>query len=146
FFEASKKAGQQAVQSEIECEPNSPELLKYIEEDQQKTLIEELELVVGAIGEYNKEDFLAGKLTPVMFGSARNNFGISVFLDFFSEQAPGPQSKPAQPAPVNPQENRFSSFVFKIQANMDKAHRDRIAFVRICSGAFERDMNVNHAR
>jgi peptide chain release factor 3 len=146
FFTPPEKAGLKALQSELKCEPTSSELLKYIDEDQQKQLVEEIDLIESALGNVSHESFLDGKQTPAIFGSARNSFGIPNFLDFFKDFSPGPQEKPAQPEAVKPSENRFTGFVFKIQANMDKAHRDRVAFLRICSGRFERDMDVKHAR
>ncbi len=146
LFEPSEKSGQKAVISKIVCEPDSKDILKFLDEEEQLVLLEELDLIAGALGNFSNEDFLNGKITPLMFGSARNNFGVPVFLDFFASVAPGPQTKAAKPAAVSPDENRFTSFVFKIQANMDKAHRDRVAFMRICSGRFQRDMDVKHAR
>ncbi|MBS1984911.1 MAG: peptide chain release factor 3 [Bdellovibrionales bacterium] len=146
FFTPAEKAGQRAGLETLKCEPNSPELLKYVDAEQQKTLIDEIDLLEGAVGPFDREAFLRGELTPAVFGSARNNFGVLTFLDIFADLAPGPSAKDALPAPVQPDEKRFSGFVFKIQANMDKAHRDRIAFLRLCSGRFERDMDVKHAR
>jgi peptide chain release factor 3 len=92
------------------------------------------------------DDFLKGSQTPVFFGSAINNFGVRELLDTFVEIAPPPQPRPAATRTVLPDENQFSGFVFKIQANMDPAHRDRIAFLRICSGRFEKGMKVIHHR
>lgn len=146
LFRPATKSGQMAVEERIKCAPNDAKLLEYIDEEQQAKLVEELELVQTAIGGFDRELFLAGEITPATFSSARNNFGLQVFLDLFSEFAPPPQPKAAKPAAVAPSENRFSAFVFKIQANMDRAHRDRMAFLRVCSGHFERDMDVKHAR
>jgi len=146
FFEPAEKSGQKAEAIELNCEPTSPELLKYMDEVEQKKLVEEIELI-GALGDFKSNDLLSGKLTPAIFGSAKNLFGLPTFLDFFADFAPGPQPKAAAPAPVDPlKEKNFTGFVFKIQANMDKSHRDRVAFLRICSGRFERDMDVYHAR
>jgi len=141
FFEAAEKQGTKSQFKELDCEPSSSELLDYIDEEQQAKLVEDIALISGALGDFDREKFLNGKMTPAIFGSARNTFGIPNFLDFFADNAPGPQSKLARPQPVQPNENRFSAFVFKIQANMDKSHRDRVAFMRICSGHFERDMD-----
>ena len=107
---------------------------------------EEIELVVGASHEYDHEAFLAGHLTPVFFGSAINNFGVQELLDKFVEVAPAPQARTTLSRNVDAQEESFSGFVFKIQANMDPNHRDRIAFLRICSGSFEKGMKLRHVR
>ena len=111
-----------------------------------KELREELELVKGASHAFDREAYLAGKLTPVFFGSAINNFGIRELLNTFAEYAPAPQSREAATREVKPDENTFSGFVFKIQANMDPAHRDRIAFLRVCSGHYEKGMKIRHVR
>ena len=109
-------------------------------------LREEIELVLGASNEFNLEAFLAGHLTPVFFGSAINNFGIQELLDHFVEIAPGPQPRATDVRVVNPDETKFSGFVFKIQANMDPQHRDRIAFLRVCSGQYSQNMKVHQVR
>ncbi|MBL7003614.1 MAG: peptide chain release factor 3 [Gammaproteobacteria bacterium] len=107
---------------------------------------EEIELVRGASFEFNKEDYLKGELTPVFFGSAINNFGMAELLDSFIEYAPAPQARKALTRDVQPDEDKLTGFVFKIQANMDPKHRDRIAFMRICSGKYEKGMQVKHVR
>src|SRR5207253_2602988 len=104
----------------------------------------EIELVRGDSHAFDKDAFLSGKQTPVYFGSAVNNFGVQSLLDALCELAPPPQGRNAESRAVEPQEPRFTGFVFKIQANMDPRHRDRIAFVRVCSGRFERGMKVQH--
>ena len=106
----------------------------------------ELELVRGASHEYDHEAFLRGELTPVYFGSAINNFGVKELLDALSEYAPGPQSRETETRTVMPEEEKFSGFVFKIQANMDPKHRDRVAFLRVCSGKFEPGKKVFQVR
>ena len=106
----------------------------------------EVELVHGASHPFNLEDFLAGKQTPVFFGSAINNFGVREILSALVDWAPAPGSRDASVRTVQPTEEPFSGFVFKIQANMDPAHRDRIAFLRVCSGRFERGMKIKHLR
>ena len=106
----------------------------------------DLELVTGASAPFNKERYLRGEQTPVFFGSAVNNFGVKELLDALMEFAPPPRPRPTMTRPVSPYEEEFSGFVFKIQANMDPAHRDRIAFLRICSGKFTRGMKVRHHR
>lgn len=95
-----------------------------------------VELVQGASHRFDKEAFLKGQLTPVFFGSALNNFGVRELLDAFANYAPAPQERSTQTRVVSPKEDKFSGFVFKIQANMDPAHRDRIAFLRVCSGKY----------
>ncbi|MCP1288917.1 MULTISPECIES: peptide chain release factor 3 [Chromobacterium] len=106
----------------------------------------EIELVKGASNEWNLDQFLAGELTPVFFGSAINNFGVREILDALINWAPAPQLRDATVRDVAPTEGKFSGFVFKIQANMDPKHRDRIAFLRVCSGQFERGMKMKHLR
>jgi peptide chain release factor 3 len=106
----------------------------------------DLELVTGASAPFDKERYLRGEQTPVFFGSAVNNFGVKELLDALMEFAPPPRPRPTMTRVVSPYEEEFSGFVFKIQANMDPAHRDRIAFLRICSGKFTRGMKVRHHR
>ena len=109
-------------------------------------LREEIELVLAASNEFDLEAFLHGELTPVFFGSAINNFGIQEILNALIEWAPAPQPRAALQRVVEPTEKKFSGFVFKIQANMDAKHRDRIAFLRVCSGEFTRGMKIKHLR
>jgi peptide chain release factor 3 len=109
-------------------------------------LREEIELVQGASHAFDLDAYLAGKLTPVYFGSAINNFGVRELLNGFVEYAPGPQARETTTRSVEPDEPKFTGFVFKIQANMDPQHRDRIAFMRICSGQYEKGMKVKHVR
>jgi peptide chain release factor 3 len=106
----------------------------------------EVELVHGASHPFDLEAFLAGKQTPVFFGSAINNFGVREILDALLDWAQAPRARDASVRAVAPTESAFSGFVFKIQANMDPAHRDRIAFLRVCSGRFERGMKIKHLR
>ena len=109
-------------------------------------LKEEIELVRGASHEFSLDDYLAGSLTPVFFGSAINNFGVQILLDSFVEHAPHPLPREAKQRVVAPEEEKFTGFVFKIQANMDPAHRDRIAFLRVTSGKYRRGMKIRHVR
>jgi peptide chain release factor 3 len=109
-------------------------------------LKEEIELVRGASHEFVLDDYLAGTLTPVYFGSAINNFGVQILLDGFVEYAPCPQIRESMQREVKPDEEKFTGFVFKIQANMDPAHRDRIAFMRVTSGKYRRGMKMRHVR
>ncbi len=108
--------------------------------------VEELELVQGACHEFNLEEYLQGKMTPVFFGTALGNFGVSHVLDAFVDWAPAPLPRMTQEREVQPTEAAFSGFVFKIQANMDPRHRDRIAFMRVCSGKYEQGMKMRHVR
>jgi len=107
---------------------------------------DEIELVRGASNEFDIDSYLRGELTPVFFGSAINNFGIAELLDAFEEYAPPPMARPTRTRTIQPVEDELTGFVFKIQANMDKQHRDRIAFMRICSGKYTRGMKVKHVR
>ncbi len=109
-------------------------------------LREEVELVRGASHKFDVDEFLAGRLTPVYFGSAINNFGVRELLDALVEFAPTPPARVTLTRTVEPDEEKFSGFVFKIQANMDPSHRDRIAFLRICSGKYSKGMKVRHVR
>ena len=107
---------------------------------------QEVELISGASEEFDKDAFLRGEQTPLFFGSAINNFGVKEVLDALAELAPPPKPRAAIQRVVNPEEQAFSGVVFKVQANMDPAHRDRIAFVRICSGKFTRGMQLKVGR
>src|SRR5690349_5269460 len=109
-------------------------------------VVEELAMLDGAGAAFNHAAVLDGKLTPVFFGSAVNNFGVQLLLDAFLELAPAPCPRVVSGRVIVPHSAGFSGFIFKIQANMDPKHRDRLAFVRICSGRFERDMSVVHTR
>ena len=114
--------------------------------DLAEELREEVALVQGASHRFDHEAFLAGRQTPVFFGSAINNFGVRELLDAFVDYAPPPQPRPSDTRLVCPEESAFSGFVFKIQANMDPAHRDRMAFLRICSGSFEKGAKLHQVR
>lgn len=109
-------------------------------------LREEIELVRGASHELDLEAYAKGELTPVFFGSAINNFGVRELLEAFVEYAPAPLSRNTQQRLVEPAEKKFSGFVFKIQANMDPQHRDRVAFLRVCSGTYRKGMKMRHVR
>jgi len=109
-------------------------------------LREDVELIEGVYEPFNHEHYLAGKIAPVFFGSAVNNFGIKELLDAFVRLAPYPQGRQATERFVAPNEKKFTGFVFKIHANIDPKHRDRIAFLRVCSGMFERNTFYNHVR
>jgi peptide chain release factor 3 len=107
---------------------------------------EEVELVKGACPEFSLEDYLAAKQTPVFFGSALGNFGVKELLDEFVQHAPLPMAHASEQRIVEPSEDKLTGFVFKIQANMDPGHRDRIAFMRICSGEYRKGMRALHVR
>jgi peptide chain release factor 3 len=118
-----------------------------VDEGTYKEFIDGIELLEGAGAPFDREAMLRGEVTPVFFGSAMTNFGVELFLDRFVQMGPAPSARMdnAQVA-VQPDDEHFSAFIFKIQANMDPRHRDRVAFARICSGKFERDMTVRNAR
>ena len=137
----------QVVTERIELtDVNSPELETYIGEQDAEKLRADLELVEGVYPEFNTEDYLAAKMAPVFFGSALNMFGVKELLDCFVKIAPAPKPIQAVERVVRPEEENFTGFVFKIHANMDPNHRDRIAFLKICSGTFERNRNYLHVR
>jgi peptide chain release factor 3 len=123
-----------------------PEACASLAPDARQRVIEELALLDGAGSEFDRAAVLAGRLTPVFFGSAVHNFGVELLLDAFLDLAPAPLPRRAGAQVVDPADGRFSGFIFKIQANMDPKHRDRVAFLRICSGRFRRDMPVVHTR
>ncbi|MFM8454013.1 MAG: peptide chain release factor 3 [Gammaproteobacteria bacterium] len=125
---------------------NNPELIQAIGEDYAAELKADLELLLAASHAFDSAEFLAGNLTPVFFGSALNNFGVQALLDAFVQYAPEPMARMAKERVVEPLEPKFSGFVFKIQANMDPQHRDRIAFMRICSGQYTKGMKLKNVR
>lgn len=109
-------------------------------------LVEEIELVKGACPEFKIDEYLAANQTPVFYGTALHNFGVAEFLDYLVEYSPSPLGRETEQRQIAPMEDKFTGFVFKIQANMDPAHRDRIAFVRICSGEYKKGMKMHHVR
>ena len=121
-------------------------LVNTIGEEAADKLLEEIELLEGAGAEFNLEEVQAGKLTPVFFGSALTNFGVEIFLQHFLKMTTTPLPRKSDTGVIDPVKNDFSAFVFKIQANMNKAHRDRVAFMRICSGKFDASMEVRHVQ
>lgn len=126
---------------------DDPKLVERIRPDVLAAFKEEIELVDGTLGEFNHQAFLDGKMSPTTFGSAKQDFGVDLFLDLFKDWAPGPAARKTKTDHVvNPLDSAFTGFVFKMQANMDRKHRDRVAFIRICSGKFERGMKVHHMR
>ena len=141
----TQKGTREGTQTRI---PMSDEdsILAELGEDAAEQLREEVELLDGASADFDLDEVRAGNLTPVFFGSALNNFGVEIFLQHFLEMAPAPSARMTDQGPVDPVEDAFSAFVFKIQANMNKAHRDRIAFIRICSGKYDIGMDVRHVQ
>ena len=141
------KAGEDRVDLDLDQSINihDPKLAEQLG-DSLTTALSEVELVQGAMPGFDLEAFLAGKQSPVFFGSAINNFGVQEILNTLVELAPAPKSRPTLSREVLPSEKDFSAVVFKIQANMDPAHRDRVAFLRICSGYFERGMRLKISR
>ncbi len=140
------KPSKQVVTESVHLDIESSELDKHLNPNLSKNLRSEVELVTEVYPEFNHDDYLAGKLAPVFFGSALNNFGVKELLDCFVSIAPSPRSVQAEERVVEPMEEAFTGFVFKIHANMDPNHRSRIAFVKVCSGKFERNVNYKHVR
>ncbi len=141
-FTDTLKGTKEGTQREIAID--DPQLLEEIGENYQSTLLEEIELLDGASAEFDMELVAKGELSPVFFGSALTNFGVETFLQHFLQMTSSPLPRNADVGEIDPFSPDFSAFVFKIQANMNKAHRDRIAFMRICSGKFEAGMEVTH--
>ena len=125
---------------------NMEEAEKYVGEELFAQLNDEIELLDGASAEFDQEQVDKGLLSPVFFGSALTNFGVEIFLKHFLKMTSSPLPRKADIGIIDPMEEEFSAFVFKIQANMNKAHRDRIAFMRICSGRFDAGMEVYHVQ
>ena len=126
--------------------PEDPKFQELLGGPLYQQLREEIELLDGAGDEFRMEEVLDGELTPIFFGSAMTNFGVRTFLENFLKMAPSPSSRVTSQGKVSAESLSFSGFVFKIQANMNPAHRDRIAFIRICSGKFTKGMEVRHVR
>ena len=143
LFSDTKKG---TTQGQVKKVPlGDPEVTWLIDESQRLQLMEEIELQDGAGAEFDQELVSKGELSPVFFGSALTNFGVETFLEHFLKMTTSPLPRISDQGEIDPmKEEAFSAFVFKIQANMNKAHRDRIAFMRICSGAFEAGMEVFH--
>ena len=124
----------------------SPELDDYITPKFANQLREDLELVEGVYDDFNREDYLQGTLAPVFFGSAVNNFGVRELLECFIRIAPSPRPSTTETRNIEPSEQKMTGFIFKIHANMDPNHRDRLAIMKICSRTFERNKNYLHVR
>ena len=129
-----------------EVDIHAPELQEFIGEENKEQLMDEIELLDGASAEFDQELVSKGELSPVFFGSALTNFGVEIFLKHFLKMTTSPLPRKADCGIIDPMSEDFSAFVFKIQANMNRAHRDRIAFMRICSGKFDAGMEVYHVQ
>jgi peptide chain release factor 3 len=129
-----------------EVEADRAALLRHAPADVVAKFEESLDLVEAALPRFDPRSYREGHLTPVFFGSALRNFGVRALVDHLARHAPPPREQPAEPAPVAPEEPRVTGFVFKVQANMDPKHRDRVAFVRLCSGRFERGRKLRSVR
>jgi peptide chain release factor 3 len=136
----SKEAGQTVI------DLGDPKIEEYLDRELYYQLKEELEILEEIAADFDLNTIHSGQMTPVFFGSAMTNFGVQLFLDSFLEYALKPEGRNSSIGKIEPTYPDFSGFVFKLQANMDPKHRDRIAFVRVCTGKFEKDMTVSHAR
>jgi len=144
-FERAAGAGSRRAPM-TETDIDDPMVAEALGETVKARMLDELALLETAGNPFDLEQFRGGQVTPVFFGSAMSNFGVEPFLDRFVELAPPPRSRKTSTGVLEPDAPRFTGFVFKIQANMDPQHRDRIAFVRVCSGRFHRGMTVHHVR
>ncbi len=143
LFAEDSTHGQEERVSEIFA-PDAPEMIERIGQDAYDALQDDIALLDEAGEGFDLEKVAAGELTPMFFGSAMTNFGVQNFLEEYIRLAPPPAPRNSSDGKIEPDDERFSAFVFKIQANMNPAHRDRLAFIRICSGKFERNMSVWH--
>ena len=144
LFERTAHGSKAAADTVVQL--GDPQIEQLLEQDLYYQLKDELELLEGVGPELDLELVHAGKMTPVFFGSAMTNFGVELFLKSFLDYALKPSSRLSSKGEIAPTYPEFSGFVFKLQANMDPKHRDRVAFIRVCTGKFEKDMTVNHAR
>jgi peptide chain release factor 3 len=144
LFERSAHGSREALDTVIDL--GDPRIESLLEQDLYYKLKEDLELLDGVGSEFDPDLVHQGKMTPVFFGSAMTNFGVEPFLNAFLDYALKPSGHRSTVGEIEPTYPEFSGFIFKLQANMDPKHRDRVAFIRICSGKFEKDMVVNHAR
>jgi peptide chain release factor 3 len=144
LFERSAHGAREAKDTVVDL--GDPRIEQLLEQDLYYQLKEDLELIEGVGSELDLELVHQGKMTPVFFGSAMTNFGVQLFLNSFLDYALKPGSRNSSTGEVPPTYPEFTGFVFKLQANMDPKHRDRVAFVRVCTGKFEKDMTVSHAR
>ncbi len=144
-YSDTEKGTKEGKATEVAVEDET-HLRKLLGDEAADKLLAEIELLDGASAEFDLDAVRAGKLTPVCFGSALTNFGVEIFLKHFLNMTTTPLPRKADIGMIEPAENEFSAFVFKIQANMNKAHRDRVAFMRICSGRFDANMEVRHVQ
>ncbi len=144
-YEGTEKGTKEGEELHIEPEDET-QRRNYVNDDEYEKLTEEIDLLDGAGAAFDLEEVRAGMLTPVFFGSALQNFGVEFFLREFLDMATPPMGRISGEEVIDPVEHDFSAFVFKIQANMNKAHRDRVAFMRICSGVFDAEREVKHVQ
>lgn len=144
LFERRAHGSQQAQEDIIKL--GDPKIEEYLEQELYYQFKEDLEILEEIGDDLDLAEVHAGKMTPIFFGSAMTNFGVQLFLEAFLEYALRPEGRNSSVGVVDPTHPEFSGFVFKLQANMDPKHRDRVAFVRVCTGKFEKDMTVSHAR
>jgi peptide chain release factor 3 len=144
-YSDTKKGTKEGVENRIPVSDDAG-ITAAIGESAKDKLTEEIDLLNGASEKFDLEEVAAGMLTPVFFGSALQNFGVEIFLKHFLKMALPPTARTSDQGLIDPYEHEFSAFVFKIQANMNKAHRDRVAFMRICSGRYEAGMEVKHVQ
>jgi peptide chain release factor 3 len=150
LFDPSRVGSSNALGAEMASSKvvslDDPALVELIGKEGRDKLLDELSLLEEAGDGFDRARFESGEVSPMFFGSAVNNFGLQAFLDAFCTLMPPPSPRATTTGMVDPTTSGFSGFVFKVQANMDRAHRDRVAFLRICSGRFERGMKVKHVR
>ncbi|MEL4896807.1 peptide chain release factor 3 [Crocosphaera sp. Alani8] len=144
LFERRSHGSQQAQENVIKL--GDPKIEEYLEQELYYQFKEDLEILEELGDDLDLDQVHAGKMTPIFFGSAMTNFGVEPFLEAFLEYALKPEGRNSSVGVVDPTHPEFTGFVFKLQANMDPKHRDRVAFVRVCTGKFEKDMTVSHAR
>ncbi len=143
-FKDTQKGTREGTFEEVSLE--DPEADTVMDPEQKEQLLEEIELLDGASADFDQEKVSKGELTPVFFGSALTNFGVETFLTHFLKMTSSPLPRKSDEGVIDPMEDVFSAFVFKIQANMNKAHRDRIAFMRVCSGRFDAQKEIYHVQ
>lgn len=147
IYDQRREGVEEVIVRDFEKGKDDAIIYEYLDKESADQVLEELDLIESALPPFDVQAFLSGEISPVTFGSAKQNFGVDTFLKFFCDYAPGPSPRPTKDdKEINPLDANFTGFVFKIQANMDKRHRDRVAFLRICSGKFERGMKVQHMR
>ncbi len=144
LFSDTKKGTKEGTITELS--PDDPAFTEYVTEEEKEQLMDEIELLDGASAEFDLEAVRRGEISPVFFGSALTNFGVETFLQHFLEMTTAPMARMSDKGLIEPEEHGFSAFVFKIQANMNKNHRDRIAFMRIVSGHYDANMEVWHVQ